>query len=132
MPAFDDSTVTRAPVEAVWKVLYDPARIPQWWEGVESVQPGESRDDVLFFSPGYPVDPALQRVRPEPGRRRVLVSCQVSDLVFDWALEPLEIGGTRIAVHVEIPEAEAQRVDRQRAVVAASLRRLARVASAEG
>ena len=27
-----------APVEEVWKLLYDPARLPEWWEGVETVE----------------------------------------------------------------------------------------------
>ena len=45
------------------------------------------------------------------------VSCQVSDLVFEWRLEEEPGGGTRIAVHVEIPEAEAHRLDGQRAAV---------------
>ena len=39
MPTFDDSTTTRAPVEDVWKLLYDPARFPDWVEGVGTVDP---------------------------------------------------------------------------------------------
>jgi hypothetical protein len=48
-------------------------------------------------------------------------------LVFDWRLEPLD-PGTRISVHVEIPEQEAARLATQRAVIASSLRRLAELA----
>jgi uncharacterized protein YndB with AHSA1/START domain len=39
MPAFDDSTTTSAPVEEVWKLLYDPSRLVEWWDGVERVEP---------------------------------------------------------------------------------------------
>jgi uncharacterized protein YndB with AHSA1/START domain len=41
MPTFDDATTTRAPVEEVWKLLYDPARFPDWWAGVATVEPSE-------------------------------------------------------------------------------------------
>ena len=27
-----------APVEEVWKLLFDPTRFPEWWVGVETVQ----------------------------------------------------------------------------------------------
>ncbi len=46
--------------------------------------------------------------------RKVTISCLVKHLVFEWRLEATEDDGTRIAVHVEIPEAEAHRLDTQR------------------
>jgi hypothetical protein len=50
----------------------------------------------------------------------------VSDLVFDWRLEELpDAGGTRIRVHVELPEREAARLPHQQQAVALSLRNLA-------
>jgi hypothetical protein len=59
-----------------------------------------------------------------------VISCLVSDLRFDWRLEPLDGGrATRISVHVEIPQAEAHRLGTQREVIAASLSRLAAVAT---
>jgi len=51
----------------------------------------------------------------------------VSDLRFEWRLEP-EGDGTLITVDVEIPEVEAHRLDSQREVISASLRRLAELA----
>jgi hypothetical protein len=39
--------------------------------------------------------------------------CLVSDLRFEWRLVP-EGGGTLITVEVEIPDAEAHRLDTQR------------------
>ena len=66
-----------------------------------------------------------QNLRTDADGKRVTVPCLVSDLVFAWQLEPLE-DGTRIAVHVEIPEAEAFRLDDQRAASALCLARRAR------
>ena len=62
--------------------------------------------------------------------QRLTISCLTSHLVFEWRLEPTETNGTTIGVHVEIPEAEAHRLDAQRGVVSASLRSLAALAAA--
>ena len=37
MPSFDDTAVIDSPPEEVWKLLYDPARFPEWMRGVGSV-----------------------------------------------------------------------------------------------
>ena len=132
MPTFDDSTTTPAPVEEVWKLLYDPSRFPDWWEGLETVRPAghDGAGDVTFYPEGYPDFPMPQALRADQDGRRVTISCLVSDLEFAWRLEPLPGEGTRIAVHVEIPEAEGHRLDTQRAAVSASLRSLAALAAA--
>jgi uncharacterized protein YndB with AHSA1/START domain len=133
VPTFDDATTTTAPVEEVWKLLYDPARFPEWWEGVETVERRghDGRGDYTMFPDGYPDFPMPQALSTDAMDRQVTVSCLVSDLVFEWRLDPLPAGdGTRIAVHVEIPEQEAHRLDAQRGVVSASLRSLASLATA--
>jgi uncharacterized protein YndB with AHSA1/START domain len=133
VPTFDDDAITSAPVEEVWKLLYDPSRFPAWWEGVEMVERRrhEGRGDFTMFPDGYPDFPMPQELRADATGRQVTVSCLVSDLVFAWRLEPLPGDrGTRIAVHVEIPEQEAHRLERQRAAVSASLRSLASLAAA--
>ena len=129
MPSFDDATTTAADPEEVWKALYDPARYPSWWVGWATVEPG---DDGAFtmYPVGYPDFPMPQEVRTERADHRVTVSCQVSDLVFEWRLEEEPGGGTRISVHVEIPETEAHRLADQRAAVHGSLVRLADLAGA--
>ena len=59
-----------------------------------------------------------QELRTDADGQHVTISCLVSDLVFAWQLEPLPgDDGTRIAVHVEIPEEEAHRLDDQRAAI---------------
>jgi hypothetical protein len=52
----------------------------------------------------------------------------VSDLRFEWRLEPAG-SGTQITVEVDIPDAESHRLETQREVISASLRRLADIAA---
>jgi hypothetical protein len=47
------------------------------------------------------------------------------------ALGPIWVdGGTKISVHVEIPESEAARLDMQRDIIASALRKLGTLAAA--
>jgi hypothetical protein len=61
---------------------------------------------------------------------QITISCLVSDLQFSWQLAP-DGDGTWIGVEVEIPDAEAHRLDTQRAVISQSLRQLAELAGAQ-
>lgn len=133
MPEFDDSLVTHAPAVTVWKILYDPLRFAEWWSGFDRATPGDARGgdaDVTLWPEGYPDFALPQRVQSHAEDHRVVVSCTVSDLEFEWRLEPAG-NGTRISVHVEIPDAEAGREATQRRVVTDSLRRLTALAEAE-
>lgn len=123
MPTFDDVTTTPAPVEDVWKLLYDASRYGEWFAGVERVTPAE--EGFTLYPDGYPDFPMPHTLRADG--RGVTISCLTSDIVFEWRLEALQ-DGTRIAVHVEIPDREAHRLDGQRDVVSASLRSLAALA----
>ena len=128
MPKFDDSTITAAPVEEVWKLLYDPARMVEWWEGIERVDP-TGAGEITIYPEGYPDFPMPQELRTAADGRGLTISCLVSYLVYEWRLEPLD-PGTRILVHVEIPEEEAHRLETQRGVVRDSLEALAALAAA--
>jgi uncharacterized protein YndB with AHSA1/START domain len=136
MPAFDDIATTSAPPEEVWKVLYDPVRFPEWWKGIESVQAEPAADGTqtyTMYPDGYPDFPMPQMLRSSQNEGLVTISCLVSDLVFEWRLESADDQpGTRIRVHVEIPEAEAARLDGQREVISRSLTALARLAEEPG
>jgi carbon monoxide dehydrogenase subunit G len=128
VPSFNDSATSEGPPEEVWKLLYDPSRFPDWWTGIGTVEvtdPGE----YTMYPEGYPDFPMAQLLDTRRDEQRVTVSCLVSDLRFEWRLEPAG-AGTRITVDVEIPEAEAHRLEQQREVIQGSLRRLAEVASA--
>jgi uncharacterized protein YndB with AHSA1/START domain len=128
MPSFRDSADAKAAPEEVWKLLYDPARFPDWWAGIGTVDVGE-QGEYTMYPEGYPDFPMAQLLESKGEGRRVTVSCLVNDLRFEWRLEPLEDDGTRISVEVEIPEAEARRLDSQRDTIRASLSRLAELAT---
>ena len=137
MPSFHDSTSAAAPPEEVWKLLYDPGRFPDWWAGIDTVEPGAEPADpdasvsyTIYLSerPDFPMPQRLQTVRED---RRVVVSCLITDLRFAWQLESLEAGtATRISVHVDVPTREAHLLDTEREIITASLHRLATLASA--
>jgi len=126
MPSFHDTVTSSAPPEEVWKLLYDPARFPDWWAGVGGVDPGDD-GNYTMYPDGYPDFPMAQLLDTRRDEQRVTVSCLVSDLRFEWRLEP-HGDGTRITVNVEIPEKEAQRLDGQRHAISESLARLAQLA----
>jgi uncharacterized protein YndB with AHSA1/START domain len=131
MPGFHDTATTAAPPEEVWKVLYDPSRFPEWWTGIGTVDKNaagpDGRTPYTMYPDGYADFPMPQILETSREDRAVSVSCLVSDLRFAWRLEPAG-AGTRISVDVEIPEAEAHRLDGQREAIASALRRLAAVA----
>ena len=60
MPTFALTTHAPAPVEEVWKLLHDPARFPEWWDGVETVANGTDGDYTIWPA-GYPDFPMAQR-----------------------------------------------------------------------
>ena len=112
----------------MWKLLYDPARFPDWWAGIGTVDvTGDGQ--YTLYPEGYPDFPMAQLLDTRRDEGRVTVSCLVSDLHFEWRLQP-DGDGTLITVDVEIPEAEAHRLDGQREVISASMKRLAELASA--
>ena len=127
MPSFHDTASSAAPPEDVWKLLYDPARFPDWWAGIGTV---EVRDESSYtmYPDGYPDFPMAQLLDTHQAQQRVTVSCLVSDLRFEWRLQP-DGDGTLITVDVDIPEAEAQRLETQREIISASMRRLAELAA---
>jgi uncharacterized protein YndB with AHSA1/START domain len=129
MPAFDDSITTAASPEDVWMLLYDPLRFPEWWSGIERTTAGGDGDYTMFVE-GYPDFPMPQELDARKEDNRVTISCMVSDLVFEWRLDPVD-GGTKVSVHVDIPDREAARLDMQRDVIATSLRRLGELAAAD-
>jgi len=129
MPSFHDTTTSAALPEEVWKLLYDPARFPDWWAGIGTVEV-EEEGSYTMYPDGYPDFPMAQLLDTQREQQRVTVSCLVSDLRFEWRLEPVG-DGTQITVDVEIPEAEGHRLEDQRTVIRASLERLAQVAAAE-
>ncbi len=127
MPSFHDTVSSGAAPEEVWKLLYDPSRFPEWWAGVGTVEVG-AEGEYTMYPEGYPDFPMAQLLDTRTESQRVTISCLVSDLRFEWRLEP-DAAGTRISVEVEIPDAETQRLDAQRALISTSMKRLAELAA---
>ena len=127
VPTFTLTTRTEGPIEEVWKLLHDPSRFPDWWEGVETVELSTRgvASDYTMWPIGYPDYPMAQHLEEGPGR--VTVSCLVSDLMFRWQLSDAG-AGTDIEVQVVIPEQESHRVPEQRRLLQSSLATLARLA----
>jgi uncharacterized protein YndB with AHSA1/START domain len=121
MPGFEERSPCRAPAEEVWKLLYDPSRLPEWWAGMDRVEVGGD-GDVTRYMAAWPDFPYPTRISREASGR-VVISCLLSDIVHEWTLEPAE-EGCIVGVRVEIPEEEAARLDAQREEVATSLARL--------
>jgi uncharacterized protein YndB with AHSA1/START domain len=132
MPGFTLSAAVDAPLEEVWKLLYDPTRFPEWWYGMESVEQGEHADDFTYWITGYPDFPMPQKLRTEARDRRVTISCLVSLLELVWQLDELDGDRTRVGLDVLIPEQEAHRLDDQRDYATRSLSRLAALAAQQG
>jgi uncharacterized protein YndB with AHSA1/START domain len=126
MPGFALSAECGAPVEEVWKLLFDPARFPEWWVGIETVRTG-APGEFTQWPTGYPDFPMPQKLRVDQASERVTVSCQVSDIDVVWQLAEAGMG-TSINVNVSLPEREAHRLDGQHHAIEESLRRLTALA----
>ena len=126
MPEVVDSTTTSAPPEEVWKLLYDPARLAEWWIGLDHVEVDESGRVVFTRDDGF-VSP--QRIQTDHAAGRITISCLVLGVEFRWLLSPLPGGGTRITARWAVPAREAAQLGAQRAALDASLRRLAALAA---
>jgi uncharacterized protein YndB with AHSA1/START domain len=130
VPSFHDLATSGATPEDVWKLLYDPSRFPEWWAGIGTVEV-ENDGEFTMYPDGYPDFPMAQLLDSRRDQNRVTVSCLVSDLRFEWRLEAAG-DGTLITVDVEIPEAEAHRLETQRELISTSMRRLAQLAGETG
>lgn len=105
MPTFDDHARSAAPVEVVWKLLYDPSWFPKWWTG------------------------RPEHIRVEPQQSSVTISCLVSDTRFEWRLELAGNGeATAIHVHVDIPDDKSHLLTVQRPAIHDAVRALAQLA----
>jgi uncharacterized protein YndB with AHSA1/START domain len=130
MIRFEERAVCQAPPEEVWKLLYDPARFAEWWETTASVDASGDGPDVVRYTDTEPgvAWPTSVRARRDEGR--VVISCILTDIVWQWTLEPAT-EGCAVALRVGIPDREKERLDAQRRIMARSIARLVAVAERE-
>jgi hypothetical protein len=127
MLRFDHSATSDAPPEEVWKLLYDPARFSEWWEGMQTTEVG---DGAFVFTPDEQPDlrvPHLLDTRHDEDA--VVISCLRHDVVFEWRLVPSGRDGTHISVRLEAPDEKARIFANQRRAIAISVERLAELAA---
>jgi uncharacterized protein YndB with AHSA1/START domain len=129
MLEFEDSARSEAPPEEVWKILYDPARFTEWWEGMETTSVGDG--EFTLQQVGVPELQIPNRLELRDDGSAVVISCLLHEFVYDWRLESLDDGtATQISVRVAIPDEKVARFEaHQRAMIGASVRRLAEVAA---
>ena len=129
MPEFTLTARAAAPVEEVWKLLFDPTRFPEWWAGIETVQV-ESPQAYTIWLDSAPEFPMPQQLRTDTRAGRVTMSCQVSDIDFSWQLAESP-DGTEITARAVVPPHEGGRLDYVRDMVSASLGALTALADAD-
>ena len=128
MPSFHDTTTSAAPPEEVWKLLYDPSRFPDWWAGIGTV-------DVTGRRRVHDVPGRLSRLPDGPAARHPTRRA-ARHASHAWSPTCASNGGssqhgegTLITVDVEIPEAEAHRLESQREIISTSMQQLAQLAA---
>lgn len=142
MRTFTDTLIAAARPRAVWKILHDPGRFPEWWAGLASVEEvsgnlaaEDAEGSFTAFLDGSlyqdmdPRRPMVHRLRTVAEEDRVVISCLLADIEYDWRLTPVDGGrSTRIEVTVGVPERVGKRYELQRTIIGASIRRLAGLA----
>lgn len=131
MAAFGMQATCRAPAIEVFKLLHDPSRFPDWWEGMERIEGADGpRDGVRRFMSDWPEFAYPMEVSHPGADGAISISCLLSDIVHEWRIEP-HPEGCLVRVGVELPEAEEGRAEAQRAEVGGSLRNLVALAETE-
>lgn len=130
MPTLRETIVCDATPTSVWRIVHDPERVSEWMADTERVEPGDDGTVVRYLH-GWPDFPMPTRVESRAEGARVVISCLVSDIDFRVSLAP-EGAGCAVEIEVTIPESEAERAEGLRAMVAASLQRLAERTAAAG
>lgn len=129
MPGFTESGVCRAPAVEVWKLLHDPARYTEWWTGTERVQvDGDGLARYVRDAPGFAYPTAIATTGAGD---RVTISCVLTDIVYEWTLEP-DPAGCAVRLRVEIPADLAAKLDGQLRDMRDAFARLVAMAEREG
>jgi hypothetical protein len=122
----EETAVCRAPALEVWKLLQDPLRYPEWWDGL--VEAEATADGVTRWMGALPGVPIPTRVELRRAAGGVVIRCEVTGIVHVWTLEPAQ-EGCRVRLRAAVPAQEADRwLDQQRTEARASLPRLVQAA----
>ena len=91
MPTFDDSTTTAGAGRGGLEAALRPGAHGRVVGGRSSASSRghDGEGDITIYPDGYPDFPMPQELRTDADGRGLTISCLVSDLVFEWRLEPL-------------------------------------------
>jgi uncharacterized protein YndB with AHSA1/START domain len=126
MVEFETEALCRTAAIEPWKLLYDPARFPEWWVGMARVEPGED-ESVTRYMEAWPDFAYPTQVTRHADASRIVVSCLLSNIVHEWSLASAAEGCV-VRVRVELPDSESHRLEAVRAEVVPSLHRLVELA----
>lgn len=100
MPEFTLSGRADAPVEEVWKLLFDPSRFSEWWAGVQTVR-NDGTDGYTLWLEGYPDF----RRRSERQRRTAYGLCDARRGLRPGPLLAVRVGelGWAFAMEIDRP-----------------------------
>jgi uncharacterized protein YndB with AHSA1/START domain len=114
LPRYEARRTLPAPVEDVWAVLADPARWPEWWPGLEGVEPTVRRalaPGALWKLEGTNKPSVLRR--PQMGGallfldvvplERITFQLSGEHAEVELGLEPVEHNETQATLVVEAP-----------------------------
>ena len=128
MPGFELNTDCRAPVEEVWKLLFDPDRFLDWWAGIEAVRK-DAPGQFTLWPPATPTSRCRKSCGPTRPTGGSSSPARSSPSIWSGS-SPKAGTGTSIHLNVTAPESQAHRLDRQRQLIEESLRRLTTLAEA--
>ena len=105
MPEFHPERASRRTRRGGLETSVRPDSVSRVVASVQTVR-NDSANDYTMWMQDYPDFPMPGRLRSDRTEGRVTISCQLRDIDFSWQLA--EDGpGTRIRVHVTLPESEA-------------------------
>jgi hypothetical protein len=130
MAEFTAQATCRTAAIEPWKLLYDPARFPEWWVGTARVEPGDG-DSVTRYMEAWPDFAYPTKITRQGDGSRIVVSCLLSNIVHEWSLTPAAEGCV-VHVRVELPASEDHRLAAVKAEVIPSLHRLVELAELGG
>jgi hypothetical protein len=88
----------------VWKLLQDPTRYSEWWDGLVEAQP--TPDGVIRRMGALPGVPIPTRIEFRRAAAGVVIRCEVTGIVHLWTLEPVW-EGCRVRLRAAVPGQEA-------------------------
>ena len=116
MSSWKQQALIEAPVAAVWEILVDPARGPEWDEGMMAVTGAPTKIergstfDITARGPLRLKSTTTFRVEQLEDMHEIKLRCQMSGFYSHWVLTPAQNGTfTEVELGIEPIEARTMR-----------------------